>query len=361
MSAEIVASFNQIQGREVPGVLSAQTANFGQSNGFFQLAVAKNNRTVQLKEHFSKIGIKRLILSANINGFDCRVPDCTVEYLEKDFFSITDDTSTAAKLSRLENSVVIVNNNDVGRHMDGYALFYSSCPRTVFVAWDWDNHHWLDLSTFLAAHSDLYAPAHLENLYLLTRYNWATIAPIHCSTVQWSRKQLSDELPNMITTIRSNSPLGMHIPYAAFSFRNQVVCTLNRTYPSVGFSDHSFHTRMSTDRLNEWISHKAHWISPVLNDYGIRIADALCTGGIPLVPESMAYLPGIREIPRSYVLAYTPHDILEPTDIVEKAIALFDQGGSDKIVERHRYGIEKCHGENYMCKIYDSVKARYAP
>lgn len=78
---------------------------------------------------------------------------------------------------------------------------------------------------------------------------------------------------------------------------NRVISTLSRAFSSIGFSIESFHGRSKEDRLQEWCSHKRHWIMPVLNDVPIRIFDALLTGGSPTVPESMRSLPSVNKIP----------------------------------------------------------------
>lgn len=254
-----------------------------------------------------------------------------------------------------------MNNNDVAQSgMQHYAEVYSTCNKTIFVAWDFDNHHWLELSTFLAAHSDLYLPAHHENLYLLSRYNWLTAGPVYASTIQWSRKFLTDHLAEMLTAERSDAPLGKHIHYPAFRFRAQVISTLNQYYPSIGFSDSTFHDRTTEDRLNEWYSHKSHWIVPVLNDVPIRIFDALVTGGIPIVPESLCFLPPVNEISRDHILFYGPQDIIDPRKIVAKATKLFDAGGVDKMVERHVYALNHHHSSTKILQILKYVNEAFA-
>src|SRR5581483_5939078 len=108
-------------------------------------------------------------------------------------------------------------------------------------------HHWLDVSSFLAAHSDLYAPAHHENLYLLTRYNWATTGPVYCGAVQWSGQFFVEHLQQMLAAERSAEPLGKHSGYEPFKFRNRVVTTLGQHYPSIGFATRNFHVRTPED------------------------------------------------------------------------------------------------------------------
>ena len=184
---------------------------------------------------------------------------------------------------------------------------------------------------------------------------------MYCSTVQWSREFLARQLPQLITTERSNDPLGKHIPYGPFTFRNRVVSTLNQRYPSIGFSDRSFHVRTPEERLQEWAAHKVHWIVPVLNDVAIRIFDALITGGIAIVPESMRLLPPIRQIGRDHILFCGPDDIMNPGPLVARAQALFDAGGADKLAERHRYALDHHHGDQRMREIMGCVNELFGP
>lgn len=360
MSSTIASIFQRIENKPLPVAQSSACVTFSQAESFFHLAAAKNSRAETLRAHFAKVGFGKVFLSGNINGFGCQIPGCKVQYLEKGFFMETDDAVRAQKRAMLQDAVVIVNNNDVGQGQAQYGDFFSQCEKTIFVAWDWDNHHWLDLSTFLAAHSDIYAPGHHENLYLLTRYNWATVGPVYCSTVQWTREFLADSLPMLISAERSSDPLGKHIPYGPFTFRNRVVSTLSQTYPSIGFSDRTFHVRTPQERLQEWAAHKAHWIVPVLNDIPIRIFDALITGGIPIVPESMRYLPLVRDIDREHIVFCTPHDIMDPQAVVNQANALFDTHGRDGLVARHRLALDHHHGDQRMQQIMAFVREKFA-
>lgn len=320
---------------------------FGQNEGFFHLAVAKDMRIQTLREHFARTGLRKVYLSANLAGFECAIEGIDVEVLEKNFFQEADPARRLAKKVQLGGSIVIINNNDAGsaESREAYASFFMECEATFFVAWDWDNHHWLELSPFLAAYSDCYAPAHHENLYLLSRYNWRIAGPIYCSSVQWPRKFLEAHLPEMLNAERIDAPLGMHIPYSTFSFRMQMITTLNQYYPSIGFSSHAFHGRTPADRMREWCSHKTHWIAPVLNDVPIRIFDALVTGGIPIVPESLRFLPPVNRIPREFIAFYSATDIVQPQDCVARANGLFDAGGREGMVARHKLALQHYHGD----------------
>ena len=99
------------------------------------------------------------------------------------------------------------------------------------------------------------------------------------------------------------------------------------------------------DRLVEWYSHKTHWIAPVLNDVPIRIFDALATGGIPIVPNSLRFLPPVSSIPREFIAFYSATDIVHPHACVAWANGLFDRGGRDGVVDRHRLALRNYHGD----------------
>ena len=357
MGSAISSFFSNFTERNLPVAQVSDYVRYSQSESYFRLAALKNERSVRLINNFAAHGVKKVLISANLSGFDFKLKGLDSGILEKGFFHETDPAAIEIKKSMLEDAIVIVNNNDVGHNngMPHYANFFNQCDRTIFAVWDWDNHHWMDLSLFLAVHSDLYIPVHHENLYLLSRYNWKIAGPIYAGTVQWSKEFLDDHLPEMIGTKRSDAPLGMHIPYSPFQFRNQVVSTLSQHYPTIGFTDRTFHARSPEERFTEWCEHKSHWIVPVLNDIPIRIFDALITGGIPIVPESLRFLPPVAAINREHIVFYTPQDILNPNAIVAEATKLFDSGKNEGMLERHRYAIKNHHGDVCMHQILGFV------
>jgi hypothetical protein len=339
--------FSALQDAALPTRQTSELMRFAQADGLFHLAVAKETRMERLREHFAGRAIKKLFLSANLTDLQCEIPGLSVQSLPKMFFEVDDPSERAARKQSLAEALVIINNNDLSSMSArlAYQDFYADCTQTCFMVWDWDNHHWLELSTFAAAHSDVYAPAHHENLYLLSRFNWLIAGPVYCTCVQWSHRQLTDSLPDILLTNRSDEPLGMHIPYVQFSFRMQVISTLNRQYATVGFSSHGFHVRTAQDRMKEWYSHKMHWIAPVLNDVPIRIFDALITGGIPIVPKAMQLLQPVSQIMRDHIVFYGPADVVNAKNVVGEAREKFDQTGREGIAYRHRLALDRFHGD----------------
>jgi hypothetical protein len=359
---QLTQTFLSIPDRDLPARQAGEYISFSQHELFFHLAIAKNAKLMQLRKHYKRQMPCKVMLGPRFAGFECCVDGYEISVLERDFFRLTGGEQDEEKKRRLSDSIVIVNNNDIASQdaRVAYSKFTQECITTCFVAWDWDNHHWLELSTFLAAYSDFYAPSHHENLYLLSRYNWLLIGPVYCATEQWPKKFLTDNLDRMLQAERSSLPLGMHIPHPRFDFRMQVVNTLNKFYPSIGFSNPDFHHRSREDRFNEWCAYKTHWIAPVLNDVPIRLFDALITGGIPIVPESMRYLPPIAQIPRQFIAFYSAADIVNPEPLVAYANELFDLSGKSGIVERHRYALENHHSDISIAHILKVVHEQFS-
>lgn len=334
-------------GKDNPGLPARQMSEciaYAQDDIFFHLSIKKNDRVVALKQHFANNWRGKILLSDSLGCCDAQVPGATIELLPNGFFK-AETQSIAEKKALLDDAIVITLNNDdsLPANRPHFADLYGQCDKTIFVVWDWDNHHWLDYSTFLAAHSDLYVPAHHENLYLLSRYNHLISGPVYATTFQWTRKFLADSLPEIIAAPRSNDPLGMHIPYATFPLRMRTVVTLNSHYPSIGFAERSFFDRSPQERLGDWMAHKSHWIIPVLNDVPIRIFDALASGGIPIVPESMRFLSPVSAIDRKHIAFYGAKDIVAPQALVARVNEMFDEGGRDGLVARHRYALDHHH------------------
>jgi hypothetical protein len=341
---------------EARSLIEAQVnahVDFMQADALFRLAASKSQRLEALKAQFRGRRVERLFLGARLQSMGFRWPGVEVSHLPRDFFRAETASERQRKQAMFDGAIVLLNNNDlaIGEAATHFADYFEKCANTVFLAWDWDNHHWMSSSLFLAVHSDLYFPAHNENMYLLSRLNWLLCGPVPCGTIQWSQDFLARHLPLMLQSERRDQPLGMHVFYPKFAFRNQVVVTLRQHYDTIGFSSAAFHNRSDDDRLREWCSHKAHWIIPVLNDVPIRIFDALVTGGIPIVPESLRFLAPVNAVARDHIVFYGPGDVLDPRPLVARANALFDAGGANGVADRHRLALTLHHGSSRMANM----------
>lgn len=358
---QITPLFNQLPNAGFPAEMMGQTVALYQRDEFFRLAHEKTRRRDHLSRHFSGRLPRRILISDNLRHIAPRQAGVEVGYLERGFFQEEDPQRFADKCARLADCVVIVNNNDAHKQgvASGYASFYSACEHTLFIVWDWDNHHWLSLSSVLAAHSDLYVPTHHENHFLLSRYNANITDAIAAGVVQWTSDFLRGHRDEVLRQSRSDAPLGKHIFYASFEYRNRVVATLQPRYPSIGFSTHQFHELTPEQKFIEWVSHKTHWIVPVLNDIPIRVFDAHATGGIPLIPDSLRFTHWLADAHPDDVLCYSAADIVEPEAFIERACALFDRHGEAGMSRRFDYALEKHHGDVRVGMMLDAAARLY--
>ncbi len=319
---------------------------YSQNEGFFHLAREKAARIAMLRERFAGRRIQRLFVGAHFAGIGFELPAVEVVTMARGWFERGLGDGLPALLAELAGAIVLVGNNDLafGQAAPGFIRAYAQADDTIFLGWDHDNHHWMNATLTLAGHTDLYFPAHNENMFLLSRVNPLTAGPVPCGTIQWTKRLLAEQLGTMLSTRRHDEPLGRHVFYEAFKYRNQAVVTLNRHFKDIGFTEPSFAAKTPVERMAEWIAHKSHWIIPVLNDVPIRIFDALSTGGIPIVPESLRFLAPVADIPREHIAFYGPDDLIDPRAVAARAVALFDAGGPAGIAERHRLGLTAHHG-----------------
>ncbi len=361
MSAHIPRLFEAM---EEPAIVHAHVMDGmakTQTDAYFDLARDKGERVNDLVRRFHGRRVDRIYIGGTQRNSGFSLPGVDVRWLDRERFVDIATSDIHDIVAEMAGAIVLLTNNDVGRseHRYGFSRLVSACDDTLFLGWDMDNHHWMEASTLLAGVSDMYFPAHNQNMWLLSRFNWLTAGPVPCATNQWSRKQLSDSLPLMLSTERSDEPLGQHMCYQPFTFRNQVAVTMHLTYDRVGFNSGDFHKRTDDERMFEWISHKAHWIIPALNDVPNRIFDALSTGGIPIVPESLRYIVPVSDIPADHIVFYSPMDIVKPQQVVAAAVAKFDAAGKDGIAARARYALDNHHGEQRIRRILALAQDRF--
>jgi hypothetical protein len=333
-----------------------------QHEAFWLLALEKERRSAALQAHFAGRRPRRWYVSHLYRHCETVLGDEVVEILPSDYFHASSALSCEQKASELRGCVVLVSNNDVASAAQGFAGFselYAVATSTVFVGWDFDNHHWMSLSPLFAAHCDLYVPTHPENLYALSRFNPNLSAVVPAGTIQWSRQLLVSHEERIVSERRSELPLGMHIRYPQFSRRNEIVDRLSARIPTIGWSTAEFHARSERDRLFEWVGFKSHWVVPVLNDISLRVYDALVTGGVPIVPRALRHCPGIAEIPEEFIIFYDNADIENPEPVVDRANRAFDDGGDDGVRARHRYGVAHHHVDERLARIRSATSRSF--
>lgn len=351
----ISSLYHALNAEQAPTQNIAALVDHFQNARFFDLAVMQEGRKRKLRSHFAKGFDGRVFMTQRTLGrVEMPFAGLDIHFIEEGALrSMAGDPA-------LQGAIVLVNNNDVvqDNSLDAYIEFFQRAEETIIAAWDYDNHHWYPMSAFLASHSDMYFPAHPDYFSLLSRYNRTIAGPITCGIVQWTQSYLRENFDNIVLATRSDAPLGTHIFYEKFKFRNQVVSTLGGQNPSVGFVTAGFHQMSAADRLRYWCGHKAHWIVPVLNDIPTRLFDALATGGVPIVPNTLKYHPEINAL-AEHLVFFEASDVPSPQALVARANKKFDEGGVGKIVERHRLGTERHHASARVAKILKTVMREF--
>jgi len=257
-------------------------------------------------------------------------------------------------------SIIVLQNNTIN-YKDSTDIFWAlkkNAPNSVYVCWDYDNHHWVILSILCAALIDIYIPAHSENVCAITRFNNNSFGPISCGTLQWSREFAKNNLNIITNTKRSNEPLGHHFEYKHFPYRNGIISKVNEVYKEVALIPAMYHERSQESRLKEWTNYKAHWIMPVFNDLPLRLFDTLFTGGIPIIPKTLQGNKYIQDF-EEHCMFYTLSDVINPKPITECAIAKFDAEGKKGILKRHKLMFEKHHIDTRFEQIFRHIEKEF--
>jgi len=254
------------------------------------------------------------------------------------------DPGDLNKISLPDYSAVILTNNDChyALPIEQYKNIYLGNRKTVFMIWDYDNHHWLSQSLPLALLSDIYTIAHHEHFALLSLLSSNPLKVIPCGVTQFSIQLLEANLKELTIKKRKQEPLGKHVLYNR-ELRNLVIENVGRRYPMVGFTDGDYQSKGEVEHLKEWSSYTCSFISPVFGDVPIRVFDSLITGGIPIVPFYIRdYLIEYGVLPAWFVV-YGLEDTLNPDRLVLEANEKFANGGSGAIKKRIEWTIENHH------------------
>lgn len=252
-------------------------------------------------------------------------------------------------------STLFVTNNDIGKNLPAYMEFYSRNPEVLFVVWDWDSQHWIQMSAMLAMNCDFYISASSENTFLLSHFNPCVIGPVFAGVHQWSRRFIAENFSSLLQA-RKNEPLGPHAFYGSYQRRNRAIATVTKVYPSVGFSGNEYRNKTDLENFQEWVGHKTHWIAPVLGGVPIRVYNALAVGGIPLVPSFYRNMPEVAllgDIPFFYEVS----DLIDPVAINAQAVARFDQEGESGLIRRVAEALDRHHIDSRCDQILAAVEA----
>jgi len=333
---------------------STLTREFESAN-LFQIGFQKD-QYLKLKKTLIGPNPKILVVTnpTNYFHFSSQINEVHAERISDSFLKET-EIELLLSDSRLQNSIIILTNNNVSNiGLKKFSDIYSRLTNSFFSIHDFDNHHWHELSFFLATYSDAYFPAHQSSFSIQGRVNSNIIGNIPCGTIQWDKNFLINNFNRITNSQRIISPLGMHFYYPKFSYRNSVVNTLSNHSKYTGLRqliENNFHSLSQEERFKEWVSHTFHWIVPVQNDLPIRFFDALITGGTPLVPNSLLpYLDNLG-IPRHFYHSYSFVDIINPAQLFSN---IQEMNTRPLGAEKFEFTLKSFHVDSIISKIVKS-------
>lgn len=232
-----------------------------------------------------------------------------------------------------------------------------------------DHHHSFERNLQLAHVVDFVFPGHYYRFdyFLMANLNVLASIPMCCG--QWSEALLRATFAKAAEAPRSDALYGGYGYYpGAFLERTKFIDDLGSQIEGSkvmqwrpGQGD-SYLQLSPEDKLSDWLGHK---VSIVVNtDFCIpnRIFDALVTGQIPLVPDTILHLEEIipAELQESLpVIRYRQFDLESAKDAYHRALEAFERGGVEGIWQRHRHAMTRHlykHRFVAMLKELDRVK-----
>jgi len=284
------------------------------NSDLFHIAVQKSNELERKRERFATQSTLHAYLL-------CDPPNLALGNLHHPRVSKTTKihSSNAEEIysvltSEQTPSLVLLTNNVLAKiGLSEFILLREKTPHCLYIIQDYDCHHWYRMSVQCALLSDIYVPGHPTTppfVKLICSHRLQTV-PI--GSIQWEKDFLLDNLPLILSKDRPVQIAGKHSLYARFPYRNKLIATFGNHFPNVGFTDtQHFHQWTQAEKLKDWTQSMFHFVAPVSCDIPIRVYDALVTGGIPLVPNSMVLSFGVLMIPTDWYETYGPNEINSP-------------------------------------------------
>jgi hypothetical protein len=161
--------------------LTGQINDLLQDEFFDNWALTKRNHLIQRLSQTNFARTENVFLGHHLNT--ARPLDNSVNFINLDENFLLDPPRNLPK-----NSIFILLNNDIAKHLQFYIDYYNSNPNTIFIVWDWDSQHWIQMSSILAMYSDFYISASSENASILSQFSPNIVGPVFACVHQWTKK-----------------------------------------------------------------------------------------------------------------------------------------------------------------------------
>lgn len=235
-------------------------------------------------------------------------------------------------------------------------------PNTFVAVWFFDNHlaYHQNLRTAIAA--DGFFPSHAYCAdYLHNPYS-VNLGHLPAPCMQWMAAEIAERLG--ATPERSDKFLAAFVDYP-FSPRHAFLQRL-RAVPEAELllmppDDRSrYQSKSRAEMIAEWCGYKTSVVLPVDCDLSTRLFDALATGQIPLVADSVLDLdrvisPALQEaLP---VLRFRTGDVDALLAAHRQALQFFDAEGQAGIWRRHNFVAKGHFMTHRMTTIFSTLAA----
>ena len=215
-------------------------------------------------------------------------------------------------------------------------------PGALVLVWLFDNHlsYIHNLRTVIAA--DGYFPSHAFCAdYLLNPYS-LNLGHLPAPCLQWTKDEIAEGLS--VPRQRSDKFLAAYVDYP-FSARHEFLNRLHEVPQAELFlmtpEDRSrYRSKSRAEKIAEWCNYKTSVVAPVERDLSTRLFDALASGQIPLVADSVLDLDSV--IPLAVqanlpILRFREGEIASLLAAHAEALGLFDAEGQYGIWRRHTF------------------------
>ncbi|WP_296819963.1 glycosyltransferase family 2 protein [Brevundimonas sp.] len=250
---------------------------------------------------------------------------------------------------------------------DDYAIdaYRQRGGRAQIIGWFWDNHHHLFPNRDVVERLDYWSAGHAFVSNYLANDQALKLEPTPLSVTQWARQEAEIFYREVGDQPRSDVLYGGFVRYAFAEKRNTLIQALmDEGEEGVYFLEEAdarrYFDRSRRSRFAEWAAHKTSLCLPLDGDLSQRLFDALLTGQVPIAPKDIADLDAVIPPALQKKLPIVRFDKYKPGDVKAahaKALKLFDEGGAEGAMVRHRIALESHMFSDRIAALLDKVRA----
>lgn len=242
---------------------------------------------------------------------------------------------------------------------------------SVFSVWFWDNHVAYNDNFKTALAADLcYISHNLGVPGYLTNPISAVLRHIPACCAQFGKQELVESIQSRPSN-RIDKAIFNYVIYDKAP-RSQLIHTLSNQishcadFKLMESNDRNRYWGLTRQqRIDEWKSYKSSVILPLVNDLSTRVFDALATGQIPIIPDTVNDLENVIPIEIQQQLGIVRFDDFSTKGIeaaVEKSLKLFDAQGHEGVIHRSRF-ISDAHlvGHRIKAMLESITERNYNP